>query len=112
MQYQNGYELIQSFGEKYGLTLDRIFRLQLCCEELIYELLDKCYPNREDVDMSLLISYAELDGTSQIDIDCGGACYNPFEQQEDSMGVTILKNAAKQFSYRYTDSRNQIDIKL
>ena len=109
MQMQGG---IQSFGEKYGLASNGIFRLQLCCEELIFELLDHCYPNREDVKLNLLISYAELDGTTQINVGCGGARYNPFEQEEDSLGVTILKNSSKQLDYHHTDNGNQFIIKL
>ena len=109
MQMNGG---IQSFGEKYGLVPKRILRLQLCCEELIYELLDKCYPGRDEVDLNLLISYAELDDTTRIDIDCAGAPYNPFEQEEDSLNVTILKNTSKQLDYRYEDNRNRITIKL
>ena len=104
---------IQSFGEKYGLEQKRIFRLQLCCEELIYELLEHCYPNREDVDLKLLVSHAEIDGTTQIDIDCGGAAYNPFEQaEEDGLGVTILKNMAGRLEYRWENDRNIFDIAL
>ena len=110
MQLQGG---IQNFGEKYGLDKKHTYRLQLCCEELIYELLDHCYPNREDVDLKLLVSHAELDGTTQIDIDCGGAAYNPFEQaEEDVLSVTILKNMSKRLDYHYTNDRNQINITL
>ena len=110
MQLQGG---IQNFGEKYGLDKKHTYRLQLCCEELIYELLDHCYPNREDMDLKLLVSHAELDGTTQIDIDCGGAAYNPFEQaEEDVLSVTILKNMSKRLDYHYTNDRNQINIAL
>ena len=110
MQLQGG---IQNFGEKYGLDKKHTYRLQLCCEELIYELLDRCYPNREDVDLKLLVSHAEHDGTTQIDIDCGGAAYNPFEQaDEDVLSVTILKNMSKRLEYRWENGRNIIDIAL
>lgn len=109
MQLQGG---IQNFGEKYGLDQKRTYRLQMCCEELIYELLDRCYPNQEAVSMSLSISHAELDGTTQIDVECGGARYNPFEQNEDSLGVMILKNTSRQLDYHYANDRNQIAIKL
>ena len=110
MQLQGG---IQNFGEKYGLDKKHTYRLRLCCEELIYELLDHCYPNREDVDLKLLVSHAELDGTTLIDIDCGGAAYNPFEQaEEDVLSVTILKNMSKRLDYHYTNDRNQINITL
>ena len=109
MQLQGG---IQNFGEKYGLDQKRTYRLQLCCEELICELLDHCYAGREDIDLKLSVSHAESDGATQIDIDCGGMAFNPFEQEEDGLGVTILKNMSKQLEYNYTDNRNQINITL
>ena len=109
MQMQGG---IQNFGEKYGMVPKHIFRLRLCCEELVYELLANCYPGREDVDLNLSVSHAGLDDTTQIDISCGGVPYNPFEQEDDSLGVTILKNMAGKLDYQYTGSRNRISIKL
>jgi polar amino acid transport system ATP-binding protein len=109
MQMNGG---IQSFGEKYGLAEKRIVQLQRCCEELIYELLDKCFPGREKVDLNLLISHAELDDTTKIDIDCAGVPYNPFEQAEDSLNVTILKNTSRELVYRCAGGRNQITIRI
>lgn len=109
MQLHGG---IQNFGEKYGLDQKHTYRLQLCCEELIYEMLDHCYPNRDKADLKLSVSHAESDGSTQIDINCGGAAYNPFEQGEDGLGVTILKNMSKQLEYQDKDNRNQISITL
>jgi polar amino acid transport system ATP-binding protein len=110
MQMQGG---IQRFGEKYGLGPRQINRLQICCEELIVELLDHCYPGREDADLELSVSHAELDGTTQIDVACGRAAYNPFEQaEEDVLSVTILKNISKRLEYRWENGRNIIDIAL
>ena len=104
---------IQNFGEKYGMDQKQTYRLQICCEELIVELLDHCYPGREDADLELSVSHAELDGTTQIDVACGGADYNPFEQAgEDVLGVTILKNMSKRLEYRWENGRNIIDIAL
>ena len=109
MQLHGG---IQTFGEKYGLNQKRTYRLQLCCEELIYEFMEHCYPNREDVDLKLSVSHAESDGTTQIAIDCGGAAYDPFDQAEDSLNVTILKKMSKELDYRCEDDRNQLNITL
>ena len=109
MQLQGG---IQHFGEKYGLDQKRTYRLQLCCEELIGELLDHCYPGRAEVDLKLSVSHAESDGTTRIDIDCGGAAYNPFGQEEDSLNVTILRKMSGQLDYSRTDDRNRISIIL
>lgn len=40
----------------------------------------------------------------------GGTAYNPFEQEEDGLQVTILKNISKLLEYSYKDGRNQINI--
>ena len=93
MQLQGG---IQNFGEKYGLSQKQTSRLQICCEELIYEM--------------LAVSHAESDGTTRIDLSCGGAAYNPFDQQEDSLGVTILKNMAERIDYERENERNGITV--
>ena len=109
MQMQSG---IQSFGEKYGLEQKQIYRMQLCCEELIYELLDHCYPQDEPCHMQLEISYAEADSASTLTLSCGGMDYNPFEQESDGLGVTILRQMAKKLSFRRTEGINLIEIKI
>ena len=83
-----------------------------CYEELIYELIDKCFPGEDKVALNLTISYAELDDTTHIHIDCAGVPYNPFEQEEDSLNVTILKNTAKELYYHCANGLNQIIIKI
>jgi polar amino acid transport system ATP-binding protein len=103
---------IQIFGEKYGLDSKRINRLQICCEELIYELLAHCCPNRDEVEMKMDISYAEADRTTQIRLTCSGEKYDPFAQTEDSLGVTILRNMSRQLDYHFINGRNQLNITL
>ena len=109
MQLQGG---IQRFGEKYGMDHKHTYRLQICCEELIYEMLNHCYPGRDGVDLKLSVSHAESDGATRIAIDCGGAAFNPFTQDEYGLGVTILKQMAKQLDCRLEGERNVIDIML
>ena len=109
MKLQGG---IQSFGEKYGLAPKKINRLQVCCEELIYEMLDHCYEKDEPVDMQLEVSYAESDQTTEIVLSCGGKEYDPFHQDEDGLGVTILKNMASYLNYTRKENLNHINIKL
>ncbi len=103
---------IQTFGEKYGLDIRRINRLQVCCEELVYELLDHCYPDAGAVDMKLDVSYAVADQTTRIALTCGGAAYDPFEQVEDGLGVTILRKMAKRIDCRREGGVNRITITL
>ena len=109
MQLQGG---IQTFGEKYGLALKKINRLQICCEELVYEMLSHCYGEDKPVDVQLEVSYAETDQTTKIDLSCGGTEYDPFRQEEDALSMTILKNMAKQIDYTRENGKNRIAISL
>ena len=99
------------FGEKYGMRHKRIGRLQLCCEELVYEMMAQCYAPEEPVSMQLAVSYAEADGRCEIELTCSGKEYNPFAQEEDELGVTILKKMAARLEYTY-DGRSRISILL
>ena len=103
---------IQTFGEKYGLNGRYIYRLQICCEELIYEMLNHCFPGNGPVNMNLNVAYAEADRTVEIEMLCGGEPYNPFEQAEDGLGVTILKKMAKKLDCRRESGLSRISIAL
>ena len=103
---------IQAFGEKYGMDPRNIYRLQICCEELIIELLDRCYGGEDPADIRLDISYAESDRSTEIRLSCGGKPHNPFGQDDDGLGVTILKKMAKQLDYRRDGNRSLIGIRL
>ena len=103
---------IQTFGEKYGLNARYIYRLQICCEELIYEMLNHCFPGTSTANMNLNVAYAEADKAVEIELTCGGEPYNPFEQKEDGLGVTILKKMAKQLEYKRGGDVNYIHILL
>ncbi len=109
MQLQGG---IQVFGEKYGLGQKRTYRLQICCEELIYEMLSHCYPSGNDPDIHLDISYAESNMDTEIRLSCGGEPYDPFRQDDDGLGITILKNTAKHIECRREKDRARIRILL
>ncbi len=109
MKLQGG---IQTFGAKYGLGPKEIYRLQICCEELIYELLDHCFPGNENISMQLQISYAETDRMSKIVLTCGGLPYNPFDQEEFGLGVTILKTMGRNIEYKSEKDTNRISLSL
>lgn len=109
MQLHGG---IQNFGEKYGLDFKIIYRLQICCEELVYEMLDHCYEKDAPADMQISVSFAESDKSTQIELSCGGKQFNPFSQDDDGLGVTILKQMAKQIDYDWKDGRSLIKVAL
>jgi polar amino acid transport system ATP-binding protein len=103
---------IQIFGEKYGIGHTGTYRLQICCEELIYELLNHCYAPGEAVEMHLSLSYSEQDGETEIFLRCGGQPFDPFTQDEDGLGVTILKRMSSHLDYHLDEGRNDFLIRM
>ncbi len=106
---------IQTFAEKYGLSVRRTNRLQLCCEELIYAMLDNACG--DDVNISLDVTYSEVDGNIEIDFTCAGKPYNPLDKtfdglDEENLGATILHNLAQNFTHEYSGGVNRIRFKL
>ncbi len=112
MEFQGG---IQTFGEKYGLKSTHINRLELCCEELIYEMLQNCYGEQNDVSITISISHAEASKETNISLVSGGKEYNPFNAPEDDdshLGITIIKQVGKKYEHSFADGKNKIEIQL
>ena len=104
------------FAEKYGLKNKYIYRLQLCTEEIIYEMLQGAYNDGDKISIVIDIIYSEAGGNSEFKITCAGKNYNPFENAdesfEDELGVMILKNLTREISHTYKDGVNFINFKL
>ncbi len=107
---------IRAFTEKYGLSSRLAYRLELCCEELIYEIISGCYSDGHNVDIDLGISYSEADGSTVMEISYKGKEFNPFEIPEDDdihLGVTMLKKIAQgRITHNYSEGVNRISIIL
>lgn len=107
---------IQMFAEKYGLSPRKTNRLQLCCEELIYEMIaNSC--EGDSVKISLDVTYTEDSNSVAIKFSCAGKSYNPLnknfdEIDEENLGAMILHNLSKSYSHTYADGVNQIEFAL
>ena len=105
---------ICSFASRYGLDAKKTNRLQLCTEELIYEMLD--YGQADGTpDIQIQISFDERDKCTLIELRSNGKRYDPFEAEPDDethLGVTILKNTAKRLDYRFDGENNCFEIEL
>ena len=105
---------IRSFASRYGLDAKKTNRLQLCTEELIYEMLD--YGQADGTsDIQIQISFDERDKCTLIELRSRGKKYDPFEAESDDeihLGVTILKNTAKRIDYRFDGENNCFEIEL
>ena len=105
---------IRNFAEKYGLGSRLAYRLELCSDELIHEMIAGCYAENEPVKIGLDISYSEADGDTVINITSAGKDFNPFAVDDDDvhLGVSMLKNTAKNIVHSFSESLNRIEITL
>lgn len=116
LEMQGGIRL---FTEKYGISSKLAYRLELCSEELVYEMLSGCYAQGQiDVDIMLEISYSEADSSIILSLTSGGREFNPFNAEHDDdddnvhLGVAMLKKIAKEISYNFSAGINKIQITL
>ena len=114
MEMQGG---VRSFAERYGISSKLAYRLELCCEELVYEMISGCYGSDEAVNIEIEISYAEDDSSIIITVTSGGRKFNPFDISEDTdtethLGVMILRKVAGKINYDFSDGLNHIEIHI
>ena len=108
---------IHDFADKYGIDSGLSYRLQLCSEELVYEILSGSYSNHDSsIDIKINISYSESDSTTIMNFTSTGTKFNPFDESLSNdddihMGVEMLRKIAKSIDYKY-DGMNIIEVIL
>ena len=108
---------IHDFADKYGIEQGLSYRLQLCSEELVYEILSGSYSNHDSgIDIRINISYSESDSTTIMNFTSAGKKFNPFDESLSNdddihMGVEMLRKIAKNIDYHY-DGMNNIEVIL
>lgn len=109
---------IEIFSEKYGLSKKYLQRIQLSCEEIIFELLSNCYDDNEKISIVIDIIYIESKKLVEFKISCAGKSYSPLDEKnsaedfEDSLGRMILEKLTQNYSYNYEDGLNKIKFQL
>ena len=100
---------IQNFAERYGLSSKYALRLQLCCEEIIFEMMNGCYAADEKIFMTLEIIYVEAEKILELTLTSGGRAYNPFTQaDDDNLSMMILTGMTTNVRYTRDDGLNKI----
>lgn len=107
---------IHDFADKYGIQSSLAYRLQLCSEELVYELLSGCYASSDsNIDINVNISYSESDSSTVMHFTSTGKRFNPFDEsygnEDIHMGIDILRKIAKNINYSF-DVKNNIEVIL
>ena len=102
---------LRAFTEKYGLSSRLAYRLELCSEELVYEMLRA---QNDPVKIDLEVSYSEADGSTTFIMTAEGKEFDPFTNEDDDvhLGVVMLKNTAKSLKHTYSDYTNRIEAVL
>lgn len=106
---------IRSFAEKYGIGGSRVYGLQYCAEELIYEFFDSSFADMDAVQMELALTYAQTKDIICLELKSDGVVYDPFsadEDDEEHIGITILKKKVKHFSYGLEEGVNWVRLEL
>ena len=107
---------IYSFAEKYGMNSKVSYRLQLCAEELVMEILNGAYPDSNDnISVQVDISFSESDSSTSIAISSSGRPFDLFSNAQNDkdgvhLGVTIVQQVAKSFSWKFEAEKNIIEI--
>lgn len=112
MELQGG---ILSFAEKYGIGGSRVYGLQYCAEELIYEFFNSSFADMDAVQMELALTYAQTKDIICLELKSDGVVYDPFsadEDDEEHIGITILKKKVKHFSYGLEEGVNWVRLEL
>ena len=109
MSMQGG---IRDFAKRYGLEAEHAYSLQVCCEEMVVEFLNHCFPEGGPIDVHLEISYAEADHAVVIQLSSAGRPYNPLEQSDNALAVAIIRQTARKTDYRFDQNRNHLTIVL
>ena len=106
---------LHDFSEKYGLGRQLAYRLELCCEELVYEMLKGCYGGVEGgVKIDVEVSYSEADGSTVLVLTSGGREFDPFKVEDDDvhLGVAMLSRTAKNIAWTFSGGVNRLEITL
>lgn len=109
MELQGG---LDRFAERYGLGQKNAYRLQLCTEELVQDLLNATA--KDDVEIDLTVEYAETDGSIVLRCVHKGDLYDPFGKpaEEDNLGLTIIKHTARSHGHQYEQGRNLLTVEM
>lgn len=105
---------IEIFGDKYGLSRKYLQRIQLACEEIIFDLFNCC---EEKIFIVTDIIYIETKKSVEFKIICAGKNYNPLDEKnsaeiEDNLGRMILNNLTQNYSHSYENNLNKIKFEL
>lgn len=105
---------IITFCTKYGIVSKNSNRLQLCAEELVYEIINSIPERGEEARyIDLSIEYSQAAHLATIEFINGGTEFNPLTLEGDThLGMALLRRIGKNIEVKYEDGKNSLKITL
>ncbi len=102
---------VEVYFQKYGLEKKRLNNLQLLLEELLVLLFREQYADTQP-DIGIAFEFASGAKEVRLSIDYSGVPFNPFESDEEDLGVMLIRGLCKQKEHRFSGGRNALDLLL
>lgn len=96
---------IQMFCDRYGIDKLETWRLQLSMEEMLLEIITKC---SQPVSVDLLIEFDAVSNALNVHSRWDGPDWNPFVEETESLGVTILQHIVNNAQYTHTGDMSEL----
>ncbi len=105
---------IELFCQKYQMEPQKLYYTQLVIEELLVEVLQKCYTNLSP-QITFSIAYSADKNEVSVAFLYRANAYNPFEegnQDDDYLGIALVQKIAKEIQHFSDKGLNTINLKL
>ena len=103
---------IDWFCRLHGLEARHNYRIQLAVEELVQEILTRCFANGNP-DIGIVVEYSPDDRSISLTVKYKSVYCDLFEQTDgDNLGMTLVSGIARSHDFGYKDGINTLHIKL
>lgn len=102
---------VEIFFQKYGLPKKRLHNLELLLEELLVLLFREQYAKSQP-DIRLSVEYASGKKEVKVGISYSGPAFDPFEIEDDDIGVMLICGLCAQKEHTYTENNNALALLL
>lgn len=101
---------IEEFGRRQILSQRHINNIELIFEELCVQTLLGRMGN--EIRLGFAVEVSEADESCLVTVTYGGNAFNPFMDCADSLSMVLLSRMVRQYSHRFQNGNNQINLHL
>lgn len=102
---------VEVYFQKYGLQKKRLNNLQLLLEELLVLLFREQFANTQP-DIEITVEYASETKAVRLGISYSGEEFNPFESDDDDLGVMLIRVLCRHKEHNFSSGRNALNLLL